>query len=138
MTTQQIERLYRQFRKQGESSERARHNARIYARWQSLEWSDVGDDGDVRIIVKPDDSYDWDDEQERERYGNDGAWGVIGEYRESPTSPWVHADSVWGFVGYRDVCSPFENPYVIDIMAKTLDQLDAAHGAVESHEEVLP
>jgi hypothetical protein len=48
-----------------------------------LLWDRLSDLGMVRLEVKPDDSYDWSEERERERerFGEDGAWGVVGEYR---------------------------------------------------------
>jgi hypothetical protein len=51
------------------------------------------------------------------------AYGSVGEYRLDPEDEdgWVVADSVWGHTGYRDVLDPFENPYILDIMAGTIE-----------------
>jgi hypothetical protein len=55
------------------------------------------------------------------------AYGSIGEYRLSLDSEdWVHADSCWGHVGYRDVLDWTENPYILDIMAETLEAFRTA------------
>lgn len=63
-------------------------------------------------------------EKVRERANQLGLWGIVGEYRLTPTSGWWPADSVWGFVGddWRD------SGYDVDIMANTLKALeDAQH-----------
>jgi hypothetical protein len=114
-------RRYRALRATGLSARHSLSSARTLEAWERLE-----DAGLVRLDVRPDDSYDWDDAEERERFGNDGAWGLVGEYRLSEDDKWEHGDSCWGFVGYRDVTSPTENAYVPDIMSETVDALRVA------------
>jgi len=148
-----LTREYRTFRAHGEPASRALDAART-----CLLWGRLSDLGMVRLEVRPDDSYDWSDERERERFGEDGAWGVVGEYRvparmgnsDDLTTvygddsavverdsqgqwfrleyemQWEHGDSIWGCVGYQDVSSPQENPYVIDIMGETIGRLREA------------
>jgi hypothetical protein len=126
-----VMRWYKRFRDAGRTAEDALDSARTLARWDEAEQT-----GSVRIVARPDpDSSpsDWHDTkggacecEDCRAYARDGAWGTVGEYRTDPDSEdWTHADSVWGHVGYNDVLSPLENPYVVDIMAATLDALDA-------------
>ena len=122
----QLAREYRRFRAAGiggvvgRDAANCLHAARTVLLWERLEAA-----GLVRLSVEPDDSYDW-SEEERERYGSDGAWGVVGSYRTGERGEWEHGDSVWGFVGYASVDSPTENPYVIDIMTQTIEALRTA------------
>lgn len=98
--------------------------ARTLVLWEQLE-----DTGLVRLRTVPDDSYDWSDkpdgmsDERWEEVSQGGAWGIVGEYRITEEAEWQQADSVWGFVGYSTHDDPFENPYVSDIMAQTIEQL---------------
>ena len=122
----QLAREYRRFRKAGIGGVVGRDAANcLQAARTVLLWERLEAAGLVRLSVEADESYDW-SEEERERYGSDGAWGVVGGYRTLDGDGWEHGDSVWGFVGYARVDSPTENPYVVDIMAQTIDALRTA------------
>lgn len=122
-----VARYYRRFRRSypfmlvGHNAQQALSAAKTLARFERLESM-----GLVRLDTRSDDSHNWDDEEERKRYGDDGAWGVIGQWRMGEDDQWHHADSIWGCVGYNDVTSPYENGYVIDIMGQTIDALRQA------------
>lgn len=114
--------LYRRFRKAGIGGIVGQDAANcLDAARTVMEWEEVESAGLVRIESRPDDSYDPTDEdlEENSRYRRDGAWGIVGQYFFD--GKWVSADSVWGCVGYNDPGCPFDNPYVIDIMAETLE-----------------
>jgi hypothetical protein len=123
---------YHRLRRAGWRAEEAIRAARILERWDKAE-----SDGLVRLQAIPDEDWTIKDNgcscgnpvcqrRERESFERDGAWGSVGEYRtDTDSEDWTHADSVWGHVGYNDVLSPLENPYILDIMAATLDALDA-------------
>jgi len=89
-------------------------------------------EGMVRLRAEiDDDCVSWMDDRQRKDWDGE-AYGSIGEYR-LPECPcchsrpsWVHCDSVWGHIGYKDVLDPFENPYIVDIMRSTLDALETA------------
>lgn len=103
------------------------------------EWSDLGD-GCVRTIAKPDESWEFDEDDCGEdttvgggamtfaeyrqwvldRVNRDGAWGVVGEYSMDEGETWHRADSCWGFVCYNDPLDPAENDYAADIMRATI------------------
>jgi hypothetical protein len=92
-----------------------------------IKWDAAERAGFVRL------RYEWDQDFDPAEYpdcdfGEDPeAFGSIGEYRlDTDSDEWVHADSVWGHVGYLDVIDWRENPYVIDIMRETLDQFNTA------------
>ena len=129
----ELMREYRKFRAAGiggivgHDAARCLDAARTVIRFRELE-----DEGRVRIVARPDNDYEWTDDEERERFGDDGAWGTVGQYTLDPENAddedhdggWEWSDSVWGSVGYKDVTSPYENPYVIDIMAQTISELE--------------
>ncbi len=51
---------------------------------------------------------------------NWGCFCVISEVFED--GEWVHADSI-GFCVYEDPLDPFDNSYVVDLMAKAMEQI---------------
>jgi hypothetical protein len=129
--------LYNRFRAAGETAKRALESARVVRQFEALEAA-----GFVRIDVQPDESPDlsWLDQdcfndtrgaraatkKMREQIERDGVWGTVGEYRLEDDAEWAHADSCWGHTGYNDVASPFENAYVIDHMAATIEAFKLA------------
>jgi hypothetical protein len=49
-------------------------------------------------------------------------WSTFDAERDAPNAKhWHTGDCIGGCAGYDNVLSPFENPYVIDIMAQTID-----------------
>ena len=52
-----------------------------------------------------------------------GCWFIIAEYRCSHCGEWKHAASV-GMCIYDNPLDPFQNDYVIGLMAETLDALN--------------
>lgn len=122
-------RLYRKFRSNppfmlvGYNAIQALEAAKLIEAWNRLESV-----GLVRLQAEADEDYQWNeyDPKESEKYGDDGAWGSVGEYRTSPDGEWETGDSVWGHVGYNDVLSPYENCYILDIMRQTVEDLKAA------------
>lgn len=120
---------YRRFRRAGYPALQARHSAKMHVEWDAAEAL-----GLVRLVVKWDDNFDASDLDARglEILERDGAWGVVGQYRLDTKSDWQTADSIWGYVGYRDVTSPYENWYVPDIMHETLAALESNAHAPES------
>jgi hypothetical protein len=140
--TREVRSNYHRFRRAGWRADEAIRAARILARWDEAEG-----EGWVRLQAIPDEDWTIKDNgcscgdpacrrRERDAFERHGAWGVVGEYGidiPEPSGPlagcltetrWHHADSCWGFVGF-DVLNPLENPYVVDIMAETLEALDA-------------
>jgi hypothetical protein len=132
--TRSVRSNYHRFRRAGWRADEAIRAARILERWDEAKG-----EGWVRIQVEPDDSgwhhddicgCDRGDKCQVLRAAIDnGVYAVIGEYRDDPDAPeddrWMPGDSVCGFVGYDDPLDPYLNPYVLDIMATTLDALDA-------------
>jgi hypothetical protein len=103
-----------------ETATRALRNARVRA-----EWSELSDD-QVRLRVVVDDDLDLsylDQDMYTDKYRadvrtkaeNEGGTGIIGEYFDGET--WIHADSVYGFIGDDWKASGYD----IDIMRATID-----------------
>lgn len=93
---------YHRLRSMGWTAAHAYTAAKARVAFEALE-GDGDEGGLVRMRVEPDETYDatdWLDEPETmARLERDGAWGIIGEARSSESAPWVHVDSVWGFIG---------------------------------------
>jgi hypothetical protein len=123
-----MRREYLRFRESGMPAAHAADSARTALAWEALEAA-----GFVKVTAEPDDDYEWADDAERERFGDDGAWGSVGWYTLDPEDAvpepelgrgkhdgWTLTESVWGHVGYRDVLDPAENWYVADVMDATV------------------
>lgn len=106
----------------------ARDAAVTLRKWDALESL-----GLVRLRSEHDADFNPDD-YDCDFDGETTAEGSIGEFL-SPDSArfyldcdtftqsdlkWVHGDSVWGHVGYRDVLDWKENVYILDVMAETI------------------
>lgn len=57
----------------------------------------------------------------RDLVEREGVWGVVSEYWDETDERWRHADSCFGFAGYKDVMDPRENPYIPDLMSAALE-----------------
>jgi len=131
--------LYRKLRASGiggivgQDAQSCLNGARTLYRWSCLE------EDYVRIRVVPDDSVTLDDifpdvgrmsPESIRRYvqiiEDRGVFGVVGEFRCPGCQTWNSADSIWACAGYLNVSSPYENPYVLDIMSATLEAFDKA------------
>lgn len=132
MLSKQLMAEYRRFRAAGMQASFAMFAARTELQWERLESA-----GFVNLTIEADTDYDWSDDEERERFGEDGAWGVCGWYTTAPDecqveasfargNPWQTGGAVWGFVGYKQVHNPAENWYVSDIKRETIDNLATA------------
>jgi hypothetical protein len=139
MISSQTRRLYDRFRKAGSmrvgfAAADALSSARTLRKWQALERL-----GAVRLRVEEDIDFDPSDFEDPQWYAGRTAYGVVGEYRTDwdnrgswhlddgdHESVWVHADSVWGNVGYQDPADPAENECTLDVMAETIDAFRAA------------
>lgn len=133
MLTKQLMSEYRRFRKSGMQASDAMQAARTEIQWERLASA-----GFVALNAVADPDYDWSDKAERERYGDDGAWGVCGWYTTEPERcedvepsftrgcPWTAGDAVWGHVGYRNPLDPAENWNAVYIKAATIDELATA------------
>lgn len=131
-----LKRNYFRFRHQGgivgKDAEQALRNARTLERWNELE-----EQGRVRLRAEPEEEGYFDTYGEpynaKERQAiidqieMNGCFRVISEYKESCEAcghdEWCHADSI-GMCIYNDPLSPFENCYVIDLMASAIEQAD--------------
>ena len=121
------QKYYRQLRQCGYRADHALAMARTLVRWDQAESA-----GHVRLVAKPESESYWDvygePDSERERKAQAwylehwGCWCVVGQYYDGQA--WQWADSV-GMCVYEHPLSPFENCYVPDIMAATLDQYEA-------------
>ena len=106
-----------------------------------MDWQQAENDGLVRLRIEPDELCDYDNlagdsfnpevntdiqphvlaREEREfidKINRDGVWGIIiGEFWNG--EEWIHADSVWGFVGddWKD------SGYDLNVKDATLAQL---------------
>ncbi|MGC4033612.1 MAG: hypothetical protein QM754_18145 [Tepidisphaeraceae bacterium] len=85
-------------------------------------------EGLVRLEALPDEDFDLEgfsdipgvvEEARKAIERGDGPYGVVASCL-TESGEWHQADSCWGFVGYRDVLSPVENPYVVDLMRSAL------------------
>lgn len=126
--------IYKRFRKDspfmlvGENAKLALESAKALALWNRLESA-----GLVRIEVEPEPEPDasfydtWEHlsprtrEKLRGEYYNN-CWLVETSYK-LPGAGWRHADLIGNCAGYEDPSSPFENPYVIDLMNSAIEQL---------------
>ena len=115
----------------------ARRNAKIITLWDSLESA-----GLVRIEMVPDDTagdLEWHTgeigsdivnhrawnahvDRVKRQLEQDGAWGIVGQYRVSDCSAWVDSDSLWGFL-YADAGDTLNQ---LDVMAETIEALREA------------
>lgn len=116
--------LYKQFRKLGQQASQAKHSALTVDAFRSRD--------DVRLqLVDEDESYfdvygKPDDEGEYKRIcdliDRLGNYCVTSEYKLGDN--WELADSIGHCCGYEDALSPFENCYVVDLMAAALQAAD--------------
>ena len=53
-----------------------------------------------------------------------GCWCIFSEWRGSEESDWERADSVGMCAGYKNVLSPIENRYVVDLMRAAIDEVE--------------
>ena len=98
--------------------------ARIVHRWRTLMALDY-----VQLRCEPDEDFDRSYFEQGVFNEDDEAFGSIGEFCLDPDSSrkrWHNADSVWGHVGYKNVQNWKENPYIVDIMDVTMEQLRRA------------
>lgn len=124
----QLQTLYRDFRKHspfmlvGSNAQQALEAARTILRFRELE-----DMGYVRLRAQFDDDVDvsWMSDRERENWDGE-AYGSISEFKCVKCGTWQQADSVWGHIGYNDVLSPFENPYIVSIMQAAIEAFDGS------------
>ncbi len=106
----------------------ALNSARTLAQWREAEAA-----GRVRLRAEPEEGNYFDvygepdTEQQRkaieQSIERDGCWFVIAEYLCRYCGQWKHADSI-GMCIYANPLDPFENDYVVDLMATTLDALN--------------
>lgn len=106
----------------------ALNKARTLKQWRTAEAA-----GRVRLRAEPEqenyfDVYgEPDTEQERkaitEQIERDGCWLVVAEYLCRYCGQWKHGDSI-GMCIYANPLDPFQNDYVTDLMAATLDKLN--------------
>jgi hypothetical protein len=120
---------YREFRKRspfmlvGCNALQALQAARTLARFREYEGACL-----VRLRSEFDSDADTSFMSEREYDAWNGeAFGSISEYLCPACGSWLGADSIWGHIGYRDVLDPFENPYIVELMASALDCIDGAY-----------
>lgn len=98
-----------------------------------LKWEELESAGLVRLRAEPEsDSYfdvygEPDSKRERESIvesiERDGCWCVVAEYLDDQKGTWQHADSIGMCVGYSDPTSPWQNCYVIDLMASAIGKI---------------
>jgi hypothetical protein len=151
---------YRKFRRAGWHASQAFSAAKTLETWQSIggfvadDESDDGGGATVRLRVAPDEHYEAFDSDcgpgnkecvhgrhgqvteccprhqlERDSLERDGAWGIIAEYIDD-NGNWQHADSCWGFVGYRNPADPVQNAYVVDLMQSALGAVNEVSYAI--------
>ena len=112
--------LYRALRSAGIRASDAKQDAEVMAQFAEREAV-----GLVRFRVEQDRDPDVSWMTERERAEWDGeSWGVIGEVRCPCCNQWKQVDSVWGLIGYKNLLSPLENPYIPSIASATLTESD--------------
>lgn len=128
----------------GATAQGALRVARDYARIKPLIDCDL-----IRIDVRPDDMCDLDDvfgdtfdvelnassvpggertikAQHKEairRVEQFGIVGIVSQYRLTPDSQWIDADSCWGFEGYYSPDDPIENDCALDLLLSAREQL---------------
>lgn len=123
-----IRHLYRKFRQHspfmlvGHNAQQALRAAKIFNRWMELLakglvriWTELDSDADADFY----DTWGHLSERTREKLKQayyDDCWVVIVECRLSEDFKWQMVDSIGGCSGYIDPTSPYENPYVIDLM----------------------
>lgn len=112
----------------GDSSEPAPNDARVRL---VIEWDDSGDPTDFDCcnygnVSDPDFDNEYHQrgctglckhqQAEQDRANRDGMTGIVGQYLTN--GKWIHADSVWGFIGddWKD------SGYDLDIMSETINQ----------------
>lgn len=133
MTTATLRETYREVRTvsnytPGTNAVRCLSQARTLLKWRAAERA-----GYVKLDVEEDQDFQPDEGncccEDPDCSAKTGpAFGTVGRYRQDhplagriPT--WEQADSVWGHTGYADPGDWRENPYVLDIMAETLEAL---------------
>lgn len=116
----------------------ALNSAKILAQWREMVSA-----GRVKIEAKPEDENYFDvfgkpegytsaagrhisaDEERKEieaQIERNGCWCVVAYYHDG--NRWQWADSIGMCVGYSNPCDPFQNDYVIDLMASALKALE--------------
>jgi hypothetical protein len=100
-------------------------SAKILLEFQEREREEL-----VRIQAEPEeesyfDVYGTDSEKEREEIEVAldlyGCWNVFSEYYDGNT--WQMADSIGMCTGYNDPTDPFQNVYIVNLMAEAISQL---------------
>jgi hypothetical protein len=120
----------------GENAKLALSSAKVLERWRELESLGLAKI-DAEPETEPDSSfYDmWEHLSDRtrdelkERYCDD-CWQVTSWHRADTESEWEFSDSIGNCAGYADVTSPFENAYVIDLMASAIRQREECLSAL--------
>lgn len=116
--------FYRRFRRTGHSASYALSAARTLAAFTDLETESV------RIRMEPERENYFDvfgrkcistaeDVRIEKQIERLGCWWIVAEYCDAD-GEWQHADSI-GMCIYENPLSPFENCYVIDLMASALE-----------------
>lgn len=137
--TKQLLNVYRKFREHspsmlvGRNAELALRNAKILLKFQELEsegkvqiYSEEENENYFDVFGEPD------TEQQRKRIVDSletyGCYWVASKVREKcdccGNDEWDTVDSIGMCVGYKDAESPFENPYVIDLMAAAVEHFE--------------
>ena len=113
---------YRRFRSIGQKSQTALHSAKTLKEFKSLEF-----EGKARLRMEPEEEnyfsvYGEPDTVEQRKEQEDildrlGCWWVTSESSCPSCGSWEHTDSIGMCAGYSNPLDPFENEYVIDLMA---------------------
>ena len=131
---------YYKFRESGMGANQALHSARVLLEWEEAEAADL-----VRLRAEAEEENYFDVYGDPDGYTNifgkrvsaeaakqeiidslesDGCWCSISEFRASAEEEeWEMADSVGMHVGYWHVLNPYENWYIVDLMASALAAL---------------
>ncbi len=123
--------LYFRFRSSGESALWSLRHARAMETFQRLE-----DRGRARIIAQPEEENYFDvfgrenisareDAEIARQIEVGGCWVTIAQVKCSSCGAWQTVNSCGMHVGYDDVLSPFDNPYVADHMLAIVDSVKA-------------